>query len=65
MIEGGPSKPWESVLSQNDRPFSNRVSAINGSTKRLLQSIDIWDSISNKCKNVHQMNVNRYSVLLV
>ncbi|XP_065218588.1 ubiquinone biosynthesis monooxygenase COQ6, mitochondrial isoform X2 [Planococcus citri] len=57
MIEGGPSKLWESELSKNDRPFSNRVSAINNSTKHLLQSIDIWDTVSNKCKNVNEMKV--------
>ncbi|XP_075221834.1 ubiquinone biosynthesis protein COQ6, mitochondrial isoform X2 [Lycorma delicatula] len=53
LIEGAPKKNWK--LSNN---YSNRVSALNPSTKKLLESVDVWNHIkAARFKPVKQMKV--------
>lgn len=56
LIEGAPKKNWK--LSNN---YSNRVSALNPSTKKLLESVDVWNHIkAARFKPVKQMKVIHY-----
>lgn len=53
LLEGSPKKEWQ--LTPH---YSNRVSALNGGTKSLLESIGAWEKISKaRCKAVKKMQI--------
>ncbi|XP_049782232.1 ubiquinone biosynthesis monooxygenase COQ6, mitochondrial [Schistocerca cancellata] len=53
LLEGSPKKEWQ--LTPH---YSNRVSALNGGTKSLLESIGAWENIyKTRCKAVKKMQV--------
>jgi len=50
LLERGPNrKEYDLSAKKNtlDKPFSNRVSALNKSSVQLLQSIGAWQSIED------------------